>query len=179
MVTPRGEDVYIPPIVSLRTSTSITWPRVVFCFSQATSSVNSGMAECERHGNREACSKCMYRNYKREVVFKKILSPSDIQRRGSYRFYIPRPHAARFWPRENEVMITFYDVQMRRWPMRFRTSGGNGFLSRGWIQFAREKQLEQGDTITLDEVRCGQRTRFFMIGISRKDRVQILGAPIN
>jgi hypothetical protein len=139
------------------------------------------MAECEGHGNREACSTCMYRNYKREVVFKKILSPSDIQRRGSYRLYIPRPHAARFWPPANggEVMITFYDVQMRPWPMRFRTSGENAFLSRGWSLFVREKRLGQGDAITFYEVRCGQGIRFFMIGISRKDRVQILGAPIN
>jgi hypothetical protein len=63
--------------------------------------------------------------------------------------------------------------------MRFRTSGENAFLSRGWSLFVREKRLGQGDAITFYEVRCGQGIRFFMIGISRKDRVQILGAPIN
>jgi hypothetical protein len=63
--------------------------------------------------------------------------------------------------------------------MRFRTSGGNAFLSRGWSLFAREKRLGQGDAITFYEVRCRQGTKFFMIGISRKDRVQILGTPIN
>lgn len=133
---------------------------------------------CEGHGNTQACPKCMYTNYQREVVFKKILSPTDIR----YRLYIPRPHAARFRPPANgSEVITFSDAQTNRlrWPMRFRTSGRNAYLARGWIQFVREKQLEQGDTITLDEVRCGQRIRFFMIGISRKDRVQIFGAPIN
>jgi hypothetical protein len=135
---------------------------------------------CEGHGNSEVCPKCMYKDYEREVVFKKILSRSDIQEAGSYRLYIPKEHAARFCsPANGSEVITFCDVQMESWPMGFRTSDGRAYLGAGWIEFAREKQLRAGDTLIFYEVRCGQRTRFFMIAVSYKDRLQILGAPIH
>jgi hypothetical protein len=135
---------------------------------------------CEGHGNSEVCPKCMYKDYEREVVFNKILSRSDIQEAGSYRFYIPNAHAVRFYPPANgSEVITFCDVQMESWPMGFRTSDGRAYLGAGWIEFAREKQLRAGDTLIFYEVKCGQRTRFFMIAVSYKDRLQILGAPIN
>ena len=119
-------------------------------------------------------------DYVHEVVFKKILSRSDIQEAGSYRLYIPKEHAARFCsPANGSEVITFCDVQMESWPMGFRTSDGRAYFGAGWIEFAREKLLRAGDTLIFYEVRCGQRTRFFMIAVSYKDRPQILGAIIN
>ncbi|KAC1356415.1 hypothetical protein FH972_027146 [Carpinus fangiana] len=136
---------------------------------------------CEGHGSTKVCPKCMYKDYEREVVFKKILCRSDIQEAGSYRLYVPKEHAARLCSLANgSEVITFCDVQSQSWPMGFRTSGtGNAYLGAGWIEFAREKQLRAGDTLIFYEVRCGQRTRFFMIAVSYKDRLQILGAPIH
>ncbi|XP_059432508.1 B3 domain-containing transcription factor NGA4-like [Corylus avellana] len=130
-----------------------------------------------------ACPNCMYRDYEREVVFKKRLAPSDVQGRGGYKLYIPKPDAARFCSLANingSGGITLYDVEMKPWPMGFRTStDGRAYLGAGWIKFVRKKQLRAGDTVSFYEVRCGQRTRFFMIAVSYKDRLQILGAPIN
>jgi hypothetical protein len=146
-----------------------------------TDSASSGIyPACEGHGNTNVCPKCIYMDYEREVMFKKILCRSDIQEAGSYRLYIPKPHAPRFCSLANgSELITFCDVQMEPWPMGFRTSDGRAYLGAGWIEFAREKQLRAGDTLICYEVRCGQRTRFFMIAVSYKDRLQILGAPIN
>ncbi|XP_059432511.1 B3 domain-containing transcription factor NGA4-like [Corylus avellana] len=131
-----------------------------------------------------ACPNCMYRDYAREVVFKKRLSPGDVQGRGGYKLYIPKPHAARFCSPANingSEVITFCDVQMQSWPMGFRTisTDGRAYLGAGWIKFVRKKQLRAGDTVIFYEVRCGQGTRFFMIAVSYKDRLQLLGAPIN
>ncbi|XP_059432516.1 B3 domain-containing protein Os02g0764100-like [Corylus avellana] len=138
---------------------------------------------CEDHENKKVCPKCMCRDYESEVVFKKTLAPNDVQGRGGYRLYIPKPHAARFSPANinGSEVITFCDVQMKSWQMGFRTirTDGRAYLGKGWIKFAREKQLRAGDTVIFYEVRCGQRTRFFMIAVSYRDRLQLLGAPIN
>ena len=145
-------------------------------------SASSRIYPCdEGHENTQACPKCMYRQYRRTQLFKKILSSSDIQGKGSYRLYIPLPHAARFCPPTNGSceVLTFYDVQMKPWPMRFYETGEKAYLAGGWIEFAQTKELRGGDTITLYEVRCGQRAKVFMIGVSYKDRLQILVAPIN
>ena len=144
-------------------------------------SASNGIYPCDEcHGNAQPRPKCMYRKYRRKQLIKKILSPSDIQGRGSYRLYIPKAHTARFCsPANGSEMIAFNDVEMKPWPMGFRSSGGRAYLGAGWIEFAREKQLRTGDSNSMYEVMCGQRTRFFMIAVSYKDRLQILGAPIN
>jgi hypothetical protein len=138
---------------------------------------------CEDHGNTEACSKCMYSKYQPEPEqeFQKILSPTDIQRKGSYRLYLPKPHAVRFCPQANgSHPVTVYDVQMKRWPMCFRTTRGKAYLTGGWSRFAEKKKLSEGDTVTFHKLNCkrGTGTRVFMIGVSRKGCLQILGAPI-
>ncbi|KAE8123903.1 hypothetical protein FH972_018822 [Carpinus fangiana] len=137
---------------------------------------------CEGHGNtEEACPKCMYVKYEPEEVFNKILTPSDIQHKGSYRLYLVKPHAARFCFPANGSEVIVYDVQMKPWTMRFRTSRGSAYLTRGWSRFAQAKQLSEGDSITFYELNCKRRTgkRVFMIGASRKECIQILGTPIN
>jgi hypothetical protein len=47
----------------------------------------------------------------------------------------------------NGSEVTLYDVQMKRWPMLFRVSGGNVFFTGGWSRFAQERQVGEGDTI--------------------------------
>jgi hypothetical protein len=139
---------------------------------------------CDGHGSTEACSKCMYIKYEPdpEQEFEKILSPSDIQRKGgSNKLYLPKPRAARFCPLANgSHPVSVYDVQMKRWPMRCRRSGRNAYLTRGWIRFAKENNLSVGDRITFYELNCRRETgtRVFMVGVSRKGCTQILGAPI-
>jgi hypothetical protein len=147
-------------------------------------STSSGIYPCdEGHESTEVCPKCMYREYRCEPVFQKILSPTDIQKKGSYKLYIPKPHAARFCPLENIASheVTVYDVQMKRWPMFFRRNAGNVYLTGGWSRFAQGKRLSEGDTITFYKLNCprGAGTRVFMIGVSYKGRIQILGAPVN
>jgi hypothetical protein len=136
---------------------------------------------CEGHGNTEACSKCIYGKYQPQQVFQKTLTPSDIRRKGSYRLYLLKPDAARFCPPANGSEVSVYDVQMKRWPMRFRTSRGSAYLTRGWSRFAKAKLLSVGDSITFYELRCRRATgtRVFMIGTSRKESIQIFGASIN
>jgi len=135
---------------------------------------------CEGHGNTQDCPKCMYRKYQPEQVFQKILSPADVQRKGSYRLYLPKQHAPRFCPPANGSELIVYDVHMKRWPMRFLTKGEQAYLTRGWTRFAQAKELSEGDTVTIYELNCkrGTGTRVFMIGVSRKGCLQILGAPI-
>ena len=138
---------------------------------------------CEGHGSTKACSVCIYSKYEPEPEqeFVKILSPTDTRREGSYRLYIPKPRADRFCPPANESEeISVYDVQMNHWPMCFRSSGGKAYLTRGWSSFAQAKELSEGDTITFYELNCKRGTgkRIFMIGVSHKQCVQILGAPI-
>ncbi|XP_059440965.1 B3 domain-containing transcription factor NGA1-like [Corylus avellana] len=133
--------------------------------------------------NTEPCSKCMYIKYEPEPEqeFEKILSPSDIQRKGSYRLYLPKPRAARFCTLANgSHPVSVYDVQMKRWPMRCRRSGGKAYLTRGWSRFAKQKNLSEGDRITFYELNCKRGTgkRVFMMGVSRKGCTQILGAAI-
>ena len=137
---------------------------------------------CEGHGITETCTKCMYSKYQPKQVFQKILSLSDVQRKGSYRLYLPnRPLAARFCPPANGSEVSVYDVQMKLCPMHFRTSSGRAYLTRGWSCFAQAKQLGEGDRITFYELNCkrGTGARVFMIGVSRKNCFQILGVPIN
>ncbi|XP_059440964.1 flotillin-like protein 6 [Corylus avellana] len=170
--------------------------------AKVSSSLNSGMAEtvgdaesassginptyppsCEAHRNTEACSKCVYSKYQPEPKneFKKILTPTDVQLKGSYSLYLPKSLAARFClPANGSHPVSVYDVQMKRWPMHFRTNGEKAYLTRGWSRFAQAKQLSEGDNITFYELRCqrGTGTKVFMIGVSRKQCIQILGAPI-
>ncbi|KAE8123939.1 hypothetical protein FH972_018854 [Carpinus fangiana] len=135
---------------------------------------------CEGHGNTEPCSKCMYIKYEPEPEqeFEKILSPTDIR---SYRLYLPKTRAARFCPLANgSHLVSVYDVEMKRWPMHFCNSSGKAYLTRGWSRFAKEKKLREGDKITFYELNCKRGTgkRVFMVGVSRKGCIQILGAPI-
>ncbi|KAE8123888.1 hypothetical protein FH972_018807 [Carpinus fangiana] len=147
---------------------------------------HSAFNRCEGHGNPEVCMKCMLHKYEPQEIFKKTLSSSDIQRQGSYRLYLPKSHAARFCrpifghPSNGSHPVSVYDVQIKRWPMHFRTSGGRDYLTGGWSRFAQAKNLREGDRISFYELNCkrGTGTRVFMIGVSRKGCLQILGAPI-
>ena len=144
----------------------------------------SPLTPCEGRGNTEPCSKCMYIKYEPdpEQEFWKILSPSDVQRKGgSKKLYLQKPRAARFCPLANgSHPVSVYDAQMKHWPMRCRRSGRNAYLTRGWSRFAKEKKLSEGDRITFYELKCKREPgkRVFMIGVSRKGCIQILGAPI-
>lgn len=48
--------------------------------------------------------------------------------------------------------VNVYDFQMKSWPMRFRTSGGNAYLTGRWSRFAQAKQQSGGDTIAFYEL---------------------------
>jgi hypothetical protein len=66
------------------------------------------------------------------------------------------------------------------WLQRNGVVFGKAYLTRGWSRFAKEKKLTEGDRITFYELNCKRRTgkRVFMIGVSRKGCIQILGSPI-
>ncbi|KAE8123883.1 hypothetical protein FH972_018802 [Carpinus fangiana] len=108
--------------------------------AKVSSSLNSGMAEtvgdadassginptcpppCESHRNTEACSKCMYNKYQ------------------------PEPEKEFCLPANGSHPVSVYDIQMKHWPMNFRTNGKKAYLTRGWSRFAQAKQLREGET---------------------------------
>lgn len=118
--------------------------------------ISIGIYPCdEDHGDTKACTKCRFSKYNQNgKMFEKKLSPSDTQKKGSYRLYLRRQDAAKFCHPifghlSNGSELIVYDVHVKQhWLVRFRSCGGKHYLTGGWNRFAEDKQLRGGDGIT-------------------------------
>ncbi|KAJ6309164.1 hypothetical protein OIU76_018703 [Salix suchowensis] len=82
-------------------------------------------------------------------LFKKTLSKTDV----SYRMPIPMDSLSAFRIPEGEFSkkVDVLDINCRRWSFRCSTRKNDPrrkpVLSSGWIQYAKEKRLKEGDQV--------------------------------
>ncbi|KAI3698549.1 hypothetical protein L2E82_42182 [Cichorium intybus] len=91
------------------------------------------------------------------LLFQKELTPSDVGKLN--RLVIPKKYAVRYFPHvpdesadgisNDEVNLSFYDVEKRLWKFRYCywKSSQSFVFTRGWNQFVKEKKLMAKDKI--------------------------------
>jgi hypothetical protein len=130
--------------------------------------------EAPAHDNREACMLCVDPNFECQVMLPKILSKSDVS---ESRVYLLRDHANIFgFTRSGEVIV--YDDQMNRWRMNLCIRGNKVYLGKGWQQFAIQKGIREGDTLTFSQLiwrHAGTMPRLFKITHEAARRGPVLG----
>ncbi|KAJ4876657.1 B3 domain-containing transcription factor NGA4 [Raphanus sativus] len=86
-----------------------------------------------------------------EHMFDKVLTPSDVGKLN--RLVIPKHHAESYFPLEdnqNGTVLEFQDRNGKMWRFRylFWSSSQSYVMTKGWIRFVKDKNLENGDTIS-------------------------------
>ncbi|KAJ7522736.1 hypothetical protein O6H91_18G024800 [Diphasiastrum complanatum] len=93
-----------------------------------------------------------------EHLFYKIVTPSDVGKLN--RLVIPKQHAERYFPldpnyRKRGLLLSFRDDDIptgKLWWFRYSywSSSQSYVLTKGWIGFVKEKQLQAGDIISFE-----------------------------
>ncbi|KAG2331144.1 hypothetical protein Bca52824_002324 [Brassica carinata] len=86
-----------------------------------------------------------------EHMFDKVLTPSDVGKLN--RLVIPKQHAENYFPLEDNqtgTMLDFQDRNGKMWRFRYLywSSSQSYVMTKGWIRFVKDKNLENGDTIS-------------------------------
>ncbi|XP_024537394.1 B3 domain-containing transcription factor NGA1, partial [Selaginella moellendorffii] len=91
-----------------------------------------------------------------EHLFYKVVTPSDVGKLN--RLVIPKQHAERWFPldpclRKKGRLLSFQDVVSRElWWFRYSywSSSQSYVLTKGWIRFVKDKDLQAGDIISFE-----------------------------
>ncbi|CAN7089217.1 unnamed protein product [Brassica rapa subsp. narinosa] len=86
-----------------------------------------------------------------EHMFDKVLTTSDVGKLN--RLVIPKQHAENYFPleeNENGTMLEFQDKNGKMWKFRYLywSSSQSYVMTKGWVRFVKDKNLESGDTIS-------------------------------
>ncbi|GMH26215.1 hypothetical protein Nepgr_028058 [Nepenthes gracilis] len=94
----------------------------------------------------------------REKLFEKVVMPSDVGKLN--RLVIPKQHAEKHFPLPGGitssaqcVLLNFEDANDKIWRFKYSywNSSQSYVLTKGWIQYVKEKNLKAGDIITFQK----------------------------
>ncbi|MCL7040399.1 hypothetical protein MKW94_000359 [Papaver nudicaule] len=114
---------------------------------QLSSSLLSGNIDC-------SAGKAIQEFIQTEYMFKKVVTPSDVGKLS--RLVIPKKYAETYFPLDstaNEkggVLLNFEDRNGKPWRFKYCywNKSQSYVMTKGWIQFVKEKNLNAGDVIS-------------------------------
>ncbi|EPS58447.1 hypothetical protein M569_16368, partial [Genlisea aurea] len=146
------------------------------------------LEQSRRGGGSEMMIRRVPAELRREYLFEKIVTPSDVGKLN--RLVIPKQQAEKYLPfrfRLGEaagfcrlMLLNMEDSQGKVWRFRYSywNSSQSYVLTKGWSRFVKEKSLRAGDTITF--YRSGQPDNRLYIdcGVHRVQPVRLFGVNL-